>query len=137
MQKTKRFASIWLAIMLFCGCFFFTSCKTDDKTAGSYYLIEMSYVEDNTTVTVKFNLLLTMLTRFSMKLVLHENGRAEMIEETQGISSTSKGTWAERENGDVELLFEDQTTIAKRVGKKLIVEDEISSMIFQKPLFDF
>ena len=133
MRKTKRFAGILLAIMLFCSCFFFSECsEMDEATPGTYHLAKMSYVENNTTITVKMNVLLNYLSGYSMKLVLHEDGKAEMIEKTNDIEAVSTGTWAERENGDVEMLFGDQTTIATHKGITLTVVDADSTMIFQK-----
>ena len=136
MRKTKRFAGVLLAIMLFCSCFFFTGC-VDEKTPGTYHLTEMSYMEDNTKVTIKMNVLINMLSGYSMKLVLHEDGKAEMIEQTEGIEAVSSGTWAERDNGDVEMLFADQTTIATHKGTTLTVVTEESTMVFQKFFLDF
>ena len=136
MKKTKSFASVLLAIMLFCSCFLFTGCA-DEKVRGTYHLTKMSYVEDNTTITVNLNVLVNMLSGFSMKLVLYEDGRAEMIEKNENIETVSKGTWAERENGDVEMLFSDQTTIATHKGTTLTVKTEDSTMVFQKLFFNF
>jgi hypothetical protein len=136
MRKTKRFSAFLLAIMLFCSCFLFTGCA-DEKARGTYHLSSMTYVENNTTMTVKMNVFMNMLAGYSMKLILHEDGKAEMIEKLEGVETVSTGTWAERENGDVEMLFADQTTIATHDGKKLTVVDGDSTMVFEKLFFNF
>ena len=139
MRKTKRFTYILLAIMLFYSCLLFCSCKLSDETApGSYYLTKMSYMEDdNTTVTINMNILLNKLTGYCMKLVLSEDGTAKMVEETDGVEVVSTGSWIELENGDIEMLFSEQTTIAKRNGKSLTVVDNDVTMVFKKLLFEF
>ena len=138
MRKTKRFASALLSILLFCCCFLFTGCKiTDESVPGTYHLKTMSYVENNTTVTVNLNILINKLSGYSMRLVLHEDGTAEMIEELENVEMVSTGTWAERENGDVEMLFADQTTIATHSGKTLTVVDQDTTMVFQKFFLEF
>lgn len=138
MRKTKRFLGILLTILLFCSCFFFTGCKmSDESVPGTYHLKKMSYVENNTTVTINMNVFINSLSGYSMKLVLHEDGKAEMIEKTEGIEVVSRGTWAVRDNGDVELLFADQLTIATHEGKQLTVVDQDTTMMFQKLLFEF
>ena len=86
MRNTKRFASALLSILLFCCCFLFTGCKlTDESVPGTYHLKTMSYVENNTTVTVNLNILINKLSGYSMRLVLHEDGTAEMIEEIENV----------------------------------------------------
>ena len=42
-----------------------------------------------------------------------------------------------QENGDIEMLFSEQTTIAKRNGKTLTVVDKDVTMVFKKLLFEF
>ncbi len=134
MKYKKRFASILLSILLCCSCFFFTSCANlaDKSTVGTYHLIQMSYEEDNKTVTVNLNIFTNFLMGYSMKLVLNADNTAQLIENREGVEVVSRGSWAEMENGDVELLFNDYLSIATRTGTTLTIKDETSTMVFQK-----
>ena len=138
MRKTKRLFSLIAAIMLCFCCFLFTGCKISDTNApGTYHLKTYSYMEGDTMLTVNLNIFTNKLYGFSMKLVLGEDGTATMIEESEGVEIINKGTWKEKANGDVEMLFGEQTTVAVRSGKTLTVTDESTTMVFKKMLIEF
>ena len=135
MKKSKKFLGLFLALTMFFSCLFFTGCS-DITQADTYHLTQMTYVEDNQTVQVNLNLLSNWLLGYSMKLVLHDDGRAELKKTVDNVESITRGSWSKRENGDIELLFEDKLTIAKQNGMTLTIESEDSLMIFTKYFFD-
>ncbi len=136
MRKSKRLTCLFLAVMMFFSCLFFVGCA-DESTPGTYHLTQMTYEEDNQTVIVNLNIFINLLSGYSMKLVLHEDGKAELKQKQENVESITRGSWSERENGDIELLFENQLTTAKHDGTKLVIEDESSIMIFGKSFLDF
>ena len=136
MKKLKRVATLFLSVMMFFSCLFFVGC-TDESTPGTYHLTHMTFEEGNETVNINLNILVNMISGYSMQLVLHEDDRAELKQKQENVETITRGSWSERENGDLELLFEDQLTVASRDGTALIIEDETSVMTFRKFFLDF
>ncbi len=137
MKKTKSLAHIFLAILFFCSTFFFTGCEVDPATVGTYHLTKMTYTEDNKTVTVNLNILINAISGYSMKLILNEDNTALLEEKNEGVEVVTRGSWSERENGDVELLFNDVLTIATHTDTTLTITDATSVMVFQKFFLNF
>ena len=135
MKKTKRVATLFLSIMIFFSCLFFVGCA-DESTPGTYHLTHMTFEDDNETVNVNLNILVNIISGYSMQLVLHTDGRAELKQKQENVETIKRGSWSERENGDIELLFEDQLTVAKQDGTALVIEDETSVMTFRKFFLD-
>ena len=77
MKKLKRVATLFLSVMMFFSCLFFVGCA-DESTPGTYHLTHMTFEEGNETVNINLNILVNMISGYSMQLVLHEDGRAEL-----------------------------------------------------------
>ena len=139
MRKTNRFAALLLSIMMLFSCFFFTSCA-DDSVHGTYHLAQF-VSKDESELPPLVNLdIFTNWFSYGMyiKLVLHEDGRAEFRSKSdEEVETVMRGSWSVADDGSIHLLFEDQLTIATLDGRYLIMENQTTKLTFKKVLFDF
>ncbi len=133
MRKLKKSLALFLVTLISLASMFLYGCSTN----GTYYFEEMTILYDDELIVLKAGEEFEgiVLTENIVSLTLSENNTAIMTINALGEKETMLGTWTES-GSNVYITFDDDTQIAEKKGKKLIItnseDDDMLSLTLKK-----